>query len=164
MPTTYLHRLWCKTCKDWILHKKAWKAVSPHKCKDCDAVHERILLSKIPKDKILEQRERYEESTKKDFNNMLSGIMSGIGDKPIDLFSEDWPEPIIVESDAGQKKIDEKIAEKRKKEYEQKNLERQKQREEALKYKNLGRNDICLCGTGKKYKKCCQPKIDKVIK
>jgi hypothetical protein len=22
-------------------------------------------------------------------------------------------------------------------------------------YKNLGRNDICACGSGKKYKKCC---------
>ena len=28
-------------------------------------------------------------------------------------------------------------------------------KEERLKFKDVGRNDICLCGSGKKYKKCC---------
>lgn len=26
------------------------------------------------------------------------------------------------------------------------------------KIKNIGRNDICICGSGKKYKKCCGKK------
>ncbi|MGR3973409.1 MAG: SEC-C metal-binding domain-containing protein [Candidatus Rhabdochlamydia sp.] len=24
--------------------------------------------------------------------------------------------------------------------------------------KNIGRNDVCLCGSGKKFKKCCENK------
>tara|TARA_R100001082_G_C4240548_1_gene107132 strand:+ start:288 stop:440 length:153 start_codon:yes stop_codon:yes gene_type:complete len=27
--------------------------------------------------------------------------------------------------------------------------------EEWIKYRDLGRNDKCACGSGKKYKKCC---------
>ncbi len=162
MPTTYLHRLWCKTCKDWKLHNKGWKADSPHKCKICDTVHESILISKIPKDKILEQRERYKEYTKTNLENILMGGMM-LGNPLDDIFSEDFPEPIIVESDAGQKTIDAKIEEKRKEEVQKKILEREKKLEEALPYKNLGRNDICLCGSGKKYKKCCLTKIKEFL-
>ncbi len=158
MPTTYFHRLWCKTCKHWTLHSKAFKAESPYKCNGCQTIHVRTLLSEIPKDKILEQRERYKKNIAESI--LMGGILMS---NPLDsMFSEDFPTE-IVESDAGQKKIDEKIAEKRKKEYEKKELERQKQREEALKYNNLGRNDICICGTGKKYKKCCQPRINKIL-
>lgn len=27
-------------------------------------------------------------------------------------------------------------------------------------YKDLGRNDLCKCGKGKKYKNCCMSKVD----
>lgn len=29
-------------------------------------------------------------------------------------------------------------------------------------YKGLGRNDTCICGSGKKYKKCCLTKCEKI--
>lgn len=31
-------------------------------------------------------------------------------------------------------------------------------------YTNVRRNDICFCGSGKKYKKCCLNKIEKCEK
>lgn len=29
-----------------------------------------------------------------------------------------------------------------------------------IKPKKIGRNDLCLCGSGKKYKMCCMPKAE----
>ena len=31
-------------------------------------------------------------------------------------------------------------------------------KKEGIDYSNVGRNDLCPCGSGKKYKKCCMPK------
>lgn len=63
-----------------------------------------------------------------------------------------WPSERIVESDAGVESI---RREKRiKKEERRKTLE-----EKVDMYKGLTRNDICNCGSGKKYKKCCLQSI-----
>ncbi len=159
MPTTYLYRLWCKECKDWTLHSKAWKENIP-KCKDCDTEFSPIKLKEVPKDKLIEQRGRYKENQKKDFSSMLMG---GIMSNPLDeFFSEDFPDPIIIESDAGQKTLDKIKVQKEKVKMAKERTKRAEEYAEALKYKNLGRNDICLCGSEKKYKKCCLPKINKI--
>ena len=162
MPTQTYHRLWCITCKDWkLFNENFFDQIK--KCSDCKTEHKPILLKEIPKEKIIEQRNRYKEYTKKSLDTLLGFGMRGMVINPLDhLFSEDFPTEII-ESSAGQKKIDEKIFEKREKEYQQRRLERKKEYEEALKYKGLGRNSICLCGSDKKYKKCCLTKMEKIL-
>ena len=159
MPTQYYHRLWCRTCSNWTLHDW-WLKDDGYKCKDCETVHKPILLKEIPTEKILEQRKRYKEKEKESMGSMGMYLL---GPTPSNPFSEDWSKPEIIESDAGQKNIDKIKAEEQEKKAEKRRLERQKQHKEALKYKNLGRNDICLCGSGKKYKKCCLDKIKAIL-
>jgi len=60
----------------------------------------------------------------------------------------------IIESDGGYKAIEEN----RNKVLEEARVKREK----AVAYKNLGRNDVCLCGSGKKYKKCCLTKYTNI--
>jgi len=161
MPIITYHRIWCKTCNEFTLHffnKNNENDESGYFCKDCKTKYSDILLKEIPNNKILEQRERYEKSKKEDFNNMLNGYLNpnfSFLKEMKNMFSEPGSNIEIVESDAGQKLIDEKILEKRKEELKKYNEER----EEAKKYKHLGRNEKCLCGSNLKYKNCCLKRI-----
>ena len=151
MPTITYHRFWCTTCNDWTLFDKAFGAETDN-CKVCGSViNESVLLKDIPREKILEQRKRYQDSeTKSLFDSPF------LNPRPYNPFSEDFPEPEIVEHDAGQKDIGKANRERRLAEWEK---EKKIQAELKIKFAGLGRNDACGCGSGKKFKKCCQPKI-----
>jgi uncharacterized protein YchJ len=65
----------------------------------------------------------------------------------------------IIEADAGQKEIDD---ENHRIYVENEKIRAEETRlflEDQKKYAHLGRNDKCLCGSGKKYKKCCLTKF-----
>ena len=161
MPTTIYHRLWCKTCKGWTLHSKGFKPDATNDCRDCGTTHESTLLGDIPKEKLIEQRERYKEMNRNQMDSLLFGMPFGLGTSVMmDMFfSEPGSDIKIIESDAGQKVIDKAEKKRRDEIYEQRKKERQQQQEEAKKYKHLGRNDPCACGSGLKFKKCCLSKI-----
>lgn len=175
MPTQYLYRSWCVPCGDWTLfyHQIGEDTA---KCKVCSTAHEAIKLKDIPEEKLKEQRERYKiykkEKDAERISSLLGGsflfsgrgtIGGGMMDQLDEMMSEDFPEPIIVESDAGQKKLDEIEDHKRKVELYNQQVKREEERKEAQKYRHLGRNDICLCGSGNKYKKCCMNKIKQLL-
>lgn len=167
MPTQYFYRSWCVPCGDWTLFHHSIGEEGA-KCKTCNTSHATIKLKDIPDDKLLEQRERYKKQKKEKLNNLLGGgylfsrrgtIGKGMMGQLDEMMSEDYPEPVIIEADAGQKSLDEIEKRKRNIEITKRNIQRAKNYEEALKYKDLGRNDICLCGSEKKYKKCCMNKM-----
>jgi len=64
------------------------------------------------------------------------------------FFNEPEIEEVLIESDAGLKREEEIIKQK------QEEIVKE-MKEELDKFKNVGRNEICLCGSNKKYKKCC---------
>jgi len=127
-------------------------------CRVCGTVTTEYNLSDVPEEKIQEQRKRYNEY-KKEHNSFISflNVLSSPTRSPISgLFDEDWDSKYeIIETDAGQKAIDDEEFRIR----NNKMIElREKQRlleEEYKKFKHLGRNDRCACGSGKKYKQCC---------
>ena len=154
MPTKTYNRTWCKICNDWTLHRM--NDEKEQVCNDCNTVFTTIKLIDIPEDKLKKQRKRYIEST-----NPVNRIMSMLYDSSpsvqmAKMFQSPGSDIIITEEDAGQ----EKIGEQNRIKYEKYSEERNKLKEEALKYKNLNRNDICICGSGKKYKQCCLNKFN----
>lgn len=168
MPTITYKRIWCKTCDNFELHHIGLATTETPKeytCKECKTVYTDIKLGEIPFDKIQEQRKRYIAKKKNPIEeflssaymrperNILHDIMSGNDGWGVDKHD-------IIESDAGQKYLDDIAAEERRVEYEKKRAIREEQRQEAARYSKLGRNDICLCGSEKKYKKCCQIRIN----
>jgi len=156
MPTRELRRIWCKTCNEFELHHYRFPNTEDWFCGACDTKYSPILLKDIPSDKLLEQRKRYKEYKKESIFNYLQGAL--IPSNPfMELFKDETVH--ITESDAGQRAIDEREQQKRAAAYEKRRIEREKQMEEAKKYSHLGRNDICICGSGKKYKKCCLDRI-----
>lgn len=170
MPTytNYKYRHWCQKCNDWKIfdEENTFKEDKKLTCSECGTEHQKTLLSDIPEDKLLEQRLRYKAQQKKDLNDIYSEfLMGGYNRNPLaELFME-TPSSFntrIVEADAGQKYIDEEKrrieAEERMKRYE----ERQKLLIWKAQYKNVNRNDVCICGSGKKYKKCCLIEVEKV--
>ena len=158
MPSIEYKRVWCKKCQDWELHSHVYPNWKDWFCKVCSTKHEKVMLSEIPEEKIFEQRERYKKqksiSYNKVFDMLCNPSMYGIGGP----FSEER-EVNITEADAGQKYIDAKHNERIKEERRKIREQKEKDREEVKKYKDLGRNDFCVCGSGKKYKKCCLNKI-----
>lgn len=146
MPTKIYNRLWCKHCSDWKLFFKEFPN-KDLKCSDCNVVHDKTLLSEIPEDKILEQRERFKEKRSYNFRrtiNMISSLQYGT---PGYDFSDD-----ILESDAGLQSIEQYQKEKRD--------ERLKEiKEDINAHKDIGRNEKCKCGSNKKYKQCCLIRI-----
>lgn len=154
MPTRTFRRIWCKTCNEFRLHNINL-GDDDYNCCECKTVYTDIKINDIPKDKANAQRERYKESKKKQYRTIFGSYLN-LGLET--MFSNDWGDRII-ESDCGQKTIDDEYAKKRAEALEILRLERNQQREEAKKYQGLTRNDICICGSGKKYKQCCLTKI-----
>ncbi len=159
MPTTYFHRLWCVPCKEWTLHSEKF-GTDCMNCHECKTAFRPVQVRDIPEDKIFEQRERYSKDQEQKEQDFLKAPFLMGGDTH-SILSEKWPKPIIVEHDAGQEVIDKEVQRRQIEELKKKRAEKHKQQEEVLKYENLGRNEICLCGSGKKYKKCCLTKISK---
>lgn len=148
MPTHTKYRKYCKSCEDYKLfdfHK------SELKCDSCNGEYEKVSFDEIDDTKILAQQSRYRRHEFDSLNNILfkrKNLMA-------ELFSETKIGYEVIEDDAG-------FIEKQRKalaEYNEKRKERIKLQE---KFANVGRNDVCLCGSGKKYKKCCLNDIEKI--
>lgn len=158
MPTTVKYRLWCHNCNDWQLFlDKIMETPTVYRCQECKCEHTEIDNELIPGDKLKEQRERYKKSQNNSMNYIGARYLLG-------GFGGGFSMPVgsdvrIIEADAGQKEIDDEIEkinlQKRELENEQNRVFLQQQK----KYAHLCRNDICLCGSGKKYKKCCLTKF-----
>ena len=160
-PRITKHRIWCKTCNEFELHSRKELFGGdkfPLICETCDTQYSEIKLSEIPDGKLVEQRERYNEQKRKEMNGLFGMFMVN----GLNMFNEVDYEIKTVESDAGQKSIDEQ----KRKEIEKRRNELLQKRHDDLELKKdfhkLGRNEKCLCGSGKKYKKCCWTKIQKI--
>lgn len=161
MPTQHTRRTWCKQCSDWTIHHEIGKFGEEHMvCDNCNTVFSSINTSEIPKEKVLEQRKRYTERKRHNFNfNRLMGMaMSG-------SFGSGWGENVeFTEEDAGQKAIDDEIAADRKRQEEEYKENRRMLTELYNNhYRKLGRNDKCACNSGLKYKQCCIERFKGIV-
>jgi hypothetical protein len=137
-PKIHFTCTWCENCQDWELFN------SKNVCKNCGNEFVPFYLSKIPKEKIEEQKQRYIQKEGSYLMNVFGTITSGFKFESMDNYTE------IEEFDAGYIKEKEQ-----RKERIDKAMELWKQlEEEAKQYKHLSRNDNCICGSGKKFKKC----------
>lgn len=129
------YRLFCKSCNDFTLFDTKDKLSDDKYCDTCHNMHEPVSINSIPNEKIKKQQIRYK--------NIIGGMY-------LDLLSNNIGQHAqrIIETDAGLNK------EVKLKEIQRIN-EQEKIKEELEKYKHISRNDICLCGSNKKYKKCC---------
>jgi uncharacterized protein YecA (UPF0149 family) len=141
MPEITYYRFWCNNCKEFTLQR----TTGDKSCKTCNTITETYKVSDIPIEKLKIQRERYKNS-KLNFNPIALLLNSCKDDS---LFKEE-PTIRIIECDAGQIEIDELRLKKYKEQVERDN----EIKREYEKYKHLNRNDICICGSGLKYKKC----------
>jgi transcription initiation factor TFIIIB Brf1 subunit/transcription initiation factor TFIIB len=150
MAKIYRYRKYCKTCGDYVLYKEQEKDLI---CTKCGTVHEHVELRDIPKEIKEAQRKRYAD---REFQKLMDvyDIFTNPNHLSLDFMYE------VYEDDAGYcrlRKINEKRKNIRKKHF---NERLNKHQEFVEKTKTLGRNDKCICGSGKKFKKCCQIKIE----
>lgn len=146
MPTKELIRFWCKECKDYTVQHKDGP------CLKCGTITESYCLSEVPEEKIRQQRERYKNQRGASFLDSYLIFDLAVHGLPLDSLTPLFEEKTkIIESDAGQRAIDEE----RQAYYRKRQEEREKLREEYKKFKGIGRNQTCPCGSGKKYKHCC---------
>ena len=75
MPVREYKRLWCKTCNDWELFEQHYPNWKEWFCKKCENVHEPVLISEIPEEKVLEQRKRYVEWNHKSMGKFMNEMM-----------------------------------------------------------------------------------------
>jgi uncharacterized protein YchJ len=169
MPTREFKRLWCKKCNDWELFEQQYPNWKDWFCQKCETVHKNVPLSEIPEEKLLEQRKRYVEWNHKSMNKFMGEMMMSSEQRNmrelIHMFSPPGSdfETEITESDAGQYAID-NLERKKREEKRQKELEEKEQvKKELIKFKGANRNDICPCGSDKKYKKCCLNKVEEQL-
>ena len=150
------YREWCTNCNNWEifdfisgeeLQKLSDKENAEKRnvlyCTSCNTklTDRNISIKNIPESKILEQRYRYK-------NYKIQSLAHFMGGAKTDFF--DSPKKLIVESDAGlENEAREKEAINR-----EKLIQYNKTKEELQKFKHCERNDPCLCGSGKKFKKC----------
>jgi hypothetical protein len=161
MPTRTLYRTWCTTCQDWELFEFDWfhREIEDNgkTCRTCNnPLESGTKIGDIPKEKLAEQRLRYKNYKKRQFQQTMN-IFSMIGMGGNGMFN-DFPQTDIIENDAGQEAID---TERRRIEKEERDNENQRQAELKAKFRGIGRNELCRCGSGKKYKKCCEGIVSK---
>lgn len=156
MPTITYYRIWCKSCKDFKLHNSH---NDNYICKDCSNTYSSVLLSEIPNEKLEEQRKRYSKRKSEKLFSFLDDVYTS---NPLESLFDERFDTEIIESDAGQKKIDDHKRKEIKGKKEKLIKEREESEKEYEKYKYLNRNDICICGSGKKYKKCCLNRIKNI--
>jgi hypothetical protein len=168
MKNRYL-RTFCKTCDDFVFHEEIFYDQAGDKrhlfkgiidaesesffedikkpiyvCNTCNTVFTPYNLRYIDKEKIEAQRQRFKAQRRSNFHKTMN-LFSMIG------FTNSFPdlkEGKYFEADAGLEREEElrrQIVKERK----------EMQQAELQKFKDVGRNDKCLCGSGKKYKKCC---------
>jgi len=119
-------------------------------CK-CGTQYTDIKLVDIDKDKRYIQQQRFKKQRSENFRQ-ITNIFGLIGMNQYGLFDTPNVGIQVVESDAGLEAIEA---------YERSEKRRIKDEEKAevLRYKSVGRNDKCLCGSDLKYKKCCEGRI-----
>jgi len=166
------YRLWCKECQDWkLFDRKKLEIEVPegkedyeYTCRECGTPHVDILLGDIPKEKLEEQRARYNTKRKGQYTTLMREFTMDPEARQVkellDMFGPPASSTDIYESDAGQKKLDEIAQMKRQREIEEKEARKREIINECVPFKNMARNDQCACGSGKKYKKCCMDKIE----
>jgi hypothetical protein len=161
MPIRDYYRLWCKTCNDYTLHEHPF-GKDGKICTECQTEFVNTPLSEIPVDKITEQRERYNQKEKEAIQKILSGsyLFPNPLQEIVDMFKEPGWETEIHEDDAGQRQINAKKRKIYEAKREKERQEREARKAEYIKYRQLNRNDTCLCGSGLKYKKCCWTRIN----
>jgi uncharacterized protein YchJ len=155
-----LYRLFCKKCQDFTLHIVIYKDETNHEsylpelfkeendhasiCK-CGHHYETVMVSEIPKDKLTEQRERFKKQRQQRFNEQFN-IFSAFGGSS--FFAPVESKTRVIESDAGLEHEEKILEERRMEKVRLLNIEIER-------FKHVQRNDVCLCGSGLKYKKCC---------
>lgn len=156
----FYKRLWCKHCNEWHLF---YNKDNENYCEVCNEKYTDVLLSEIPITKLEEQRKRYKKQQMEYFTSLYD-IYNSCPSPYSSFFSamNESYKNIITESDAGQIDIDKEIKKEKEKEKQERIILRNNASLEIAKYKNIGRNDICICGSEKKYKKCCMEKIEKL--
>ena len=158
MPTKHYTRTWCNSCKDFTLHHTPFGL--EFQCKECGNTSKTYLLSDIPKEKYIEQVQRWKDSQSKQFSKMFNSITNPSSFHQMNWFDE-RNEVIISEDDLGYEKIRD---ENRAKEKAERQLKIEERDNLKAKYSGLTRNDKCGCGSGLKFKNCCLPKINEIIK
>lgn len=133
------HRMWCSSCSDW----KVFTVLSKAACDTCGSDHIAVKISSLPKEKVEEQRGRYIEYSKGNFFGKLFGRFGFLDNR-------------IIESSAGIIQEERMLKEKREQERKlyKEAIEKKEQFENET--REIGRNMSCPCGSGIKFKNCCQ--------
>jgi len=149
MPKTPAqHRKWCASCADW---KPFDKTEDKYNCADCKTEFVETNLSGIPTEKVEEQQNRFRNQRREDFRQMMS-VYRWMQENPNQKYPEEIKRNEIMEDDAGLLAIEDAERAKKEAEYEA-------MKADIAAHKHLGRNDVCICGSGKKYKQCCLKRI-----
>ncbi len=162
MPTRTLYRNWCQTCNEFELHTYKHES-KDYRCLTCDTPHASTLLKDIPQEKLIAQRERYNQSQSQKLTKMFSGGDNFMNYGIFGLLANEHVRTEIVEADAGQEFINKRNRALQDEKLRLYHEQKAKEKEIKIQYKNLQRNQICLCGSGKKYKKCCLPKYAAIV-
>lgn len=139
------YRTWCKLCNNFTFH--VWHSKTDLVCKTCDLIYTPYKPSEVPKELLTEQRNRFKEKRYIDLKKLLP---SNVGYNLLQDMSQAYKIEII-ECDAGQKAIDQKIKNDI---AEHRQIINEAQNDYDKNYSKLNRNDKCSCGSGKKYKQC----------
>lgn len=159
MEKLIYRRIWCKECNDFEVH------YSDMECGTCGTEYSDIKLSEIEEYKILEQRKRYKKQVREKMMSFYNEIgLTGSGSKNImqELFAPE-NNVEILESDAGQLDIDNKMKEVYARRAEERRIVRDEIESLREKFKSVGRNDRCLCSSDLKFKMCCYSKVYKKL-
>lgn len=154
-------RFWCHTCNEFTLHD------INNTCTICSAINTEYDITTIPEEKLLIQRKMYSHWMRSRKLNNIKSILSVFGNSfampyAQDIFSSDPKYSDIIETDAGQKAIDDEQQRIKDEMHAQEIKNRENLKLEYNKYKDLGRNDKCVCGSGKKYKNCHMNKFQQL--
>ena len=131
------YRLYCKCCEDFTIF-------NTDICIDCNTEYNTIFIKDIPLDKLNIQRKRFKKQRSENFENVMN-IYSTLGNLSSANYHIGYK---VIETDAG---LVEEEKEIRKEKEELKNY----RLSQLSLFNKIGRNDDCLCGSNKKYKKCC---------
>ena len=145
-PVERKFRYWCGTCNEFELFSTK---EDDYVCDKCSSKHVDVEVSTIPAEKVEEQRNRFRNMRRTDFAKMMEvyQFMSANPGADMPLQSDS-----VMETDAGLLAIEKVEREKREAEQEAMRLDIEA-------HKGLGRNEVCKCGSGLKYKKCCLKRI-----
>jgi len=143
-----VHRHWCKTCNEWESFEVKEEELT---CQKCSSLFEEVDLTTIPEEKIEEQRNRFRNMRRTDFQQMMSiyQFMATNPDSDVPMLESTTS---VVEDDAGLLALEKLERERKEAEYQAKLVD-------IAAHKHLGRNDKCTCNSGKKYKQCCLIRI-----